>query len=266
MTINNFTFFSPNGNDFPVGSNNDGKLYMMLTGLEYDSIRRKDWSEPINTALNVQYVNTSIVAGGRYFELQNETVALQPNTTNYIHANIDLTQTSSPVSLSAETTDNGNEIDLNNDSGVFKVVIDIVATDGQGVVGMEIPAQVTVLDELKANKANLGLTTVNGLVDTTNIDWTSMGQTNSYWKKEGRTVTFRFDMVKSGGNGNMTIGQIPAEYAPPQSLMIQAPAFRVVRDSDRHLQLNGVGGGAGLATILDAQNGQTYRGQIKYDI
>ena len=31
MTIKNFTFFSPNGTEFPVGSNNDGKLYMMLT-------------------------------------------------------------------------------------------------------------------------------------------------------------------------------------------------------------------------------------------
>ena len=27
MTIKNFTFFSPNGTEFPVGSNNDGKLY-----------------------------------------------------------------------------------------------------------------------------------------------------------------------------------------------------------------------------------------------
>lgn len=156
MTINNFTFFSPNGTEFPVGSNNDGKLYMMLTGLEYDSIRRKDWAEPINTALNIQYINTSIVAGGRYFELKDETVALQPNTTNYIHANIDLTQVNNPVSLSAETTDNGNGIDLNNGSGVFKVVIDIVVTDGQGVIGTEIPQRVTVLDEVKANSIKIG--------------------------------------------------------------------------------------------------------------
>ena len=79
MTIKNFTFFSPNGTEFPVGSNNDGKLYMMLTGMGYRTIRRKDWKSPLNTALNVQYVNTSIVAGGRYFELLNETVALKGN-------------------------------------------------------------------------------------------------------------------------------------------------------------------------------------------
>ena len=69
MTIKNFTFFSPNSTEFPVGSNNDAKLYMMLTGMDYGTIRRKDWNEPVNTALNVQYINTSIVAGGRYFEL-----------------------------------------------------------------------------------------------------------------------------------------------------------------------------------------------------
>ena len=103
MTIKNLTFFSPNGTEFPVGSNNDGKLYMMLTGMDYKTIRRKDWSNPITTALNIQYVNTSIIAGGRYFELLNETIALTANAVNYIHANIDLTKTINPVSLSAET-------------------------------------------------------------------------------------------------------------------------------------------------------------------
>lgn len=156
MTINNFTFFSPNGTEFPVGSNNDGKLYMMLTGLEYDSIRRKDWEDPVNTALNIQYVNTSIVAAGRYFELHDETVALTSNSVNYIHANIDLTQVNSPVSLSAESTDNSNSVDLNNDSGVFKVVIDIVTTDGQGVTAMVIPKQKTVLDDVTANSVKIG--------------------------------------------------------------------------------------------------------------
>ena len=149
MTIKNFTFFSPNGTEFPVGSNNDGKLYMMLTGMDYGTIRRKDWSNPVNTALNVQYTNTSIVAGGRYFELLNETVALTGNAINYIHANIDLTQTANPVSLSAESSNNSNNIDLNNNSGVLKVLIDIITTDGTGVIKAEIPKQVTTLETLK---------------------------------------------------------------------------------------------------------------------
>lgn len=151
MTIKHFTFFSPNGTEFPVGSNNDAKLYMMLTGMNYGTIRRKDWSSPVNTALNVQYTDTSIIAGGRYFELSNETVALKPNSVNYIHANIDLSQTSSPVSLSAETADDSNNVDLNNNSGVLKVVIDIRTTNAMGVIKSEIPKLVTTLDEIHAN-------------------------------------------------------------------------------------------------------------------
>ena len=148
MTIKNFTFFSPSGTEFPVGANNDGKLYMMLAGMDYGTIRRKDWSEPINTALNVQYINTSIIAGGRYFELFDETVALRADSINYIHANIDLTQTTSPVSLSAETINNSNRTDINNNSGVLKVLIDIITTSAIGVIKAEKPKQVTSLGEV----------------------------------------------------------------------------------------------------------------------
>ena len=155
MTIKNFTFFSPNGTEFPVGSNNDGKLYMMLTGMDYGTIRRKDWSSPLNTALNVQYTNTSIIAGGRYFELSNETVALKPNSVNYIHANIDLTQTTKPVSLSAESTDKSNKVDLNNNSGVLKVVIDIRTTSGTGVISHKIPDNITYLDKVITNSLEM---------------------------------------------------------------------------------------------------------------
>ena len=151
MTIKNFTFFSPNGTEFPVGSNNDGKLYMMLTGMDYRTIRRKDWKSPLNTALNVQYVNTSIVAGGRYFELLNETVALKGNAVNYIHANIDLTQTANPVSLSAETSNNSNGVDINNGSGVLKVCFDVVVTSGAGVTSTKPIVQTSNLDSISAN-------------------------------------------------------------------------------------------------------------------
>lgn len=155
MTIKNFTFFSPNGTEFPVGSNNDGKLYMMLTGMGYRTIRRKDWKSPLNTALNVQYVNTSIVAGGRYFELLNETVALKGNAVNYIHANIDLTQTANPVSLSAETSNNSNGVDINNGSGVLKVCFDVVTTSGAGVTSIKPILQTSTLDSISANDLSL---------------------------------------------------------------------------------------------------------------
>ena len=155
MTIKNFTFFSPNGTEFPVGSNNDGKLYMMLTGMDYGTIRRKDWSKTLNTALNIQYTNTSIIAGGRYFELLNETVALKANSVNYIHANIDLTQTTSPVNLSAETINNSNGVDINNGSGVLKVCFDIVTTSGTGVTSIKPIVQTSTLDSISANDISL---------------------------------------------------------------------------------------------------------------
>lgn len=166
MTIKNFTFFSPNGTEFPVGPNNDGKLYMMLTGMDYGTIRRKDWTSPLNTALNVQYTNTSIIAGGRYFELSNETVALKANSVNYIHANIDLTQTAHPVTLSAETSNNSNNVDLNNNSGVLKVVIDIRTTNGTGVINDKSPTEHTLLDDV----------IINSLVNKKDIPWTDLNR------------------------------------------------------------------------------------------
>lgn len=168
MTIKNFTFFSPNGTEFPVGSNNDGKLHMMLTGMDYKTIRRKDWTSPVNTALNVQYTNTSIIAGGRYFELVNETIALTANSVNYIHANIDLTKTTNPVSLSAENADNSNNIDLNNGSGVLKVVIDVRTTDGTGVTSAKRPTEHTLLDDV----------VINSLVNQKDIPWTNLNRSN----------------------------------------------------------------------------------------
>ena len=156
MTIKNFTFFSPNGTEFPVGSNNDAKLYMMLSGMDYTTFRRTDWSSPVNIALNVQYVNTSFIVAGRYFELINETVALNADSLNYIHINIDLTKTAEPVSLSCETADNSNTIDLNNDSGVYKRVVDIITTNGLGVTNRVTPTQKTTVGDLTSNSLRTG--------------------------------------------------------------------------------------------------------------
>lgn len=152
MTIQNYTFFSPTGTEFPVSSNADGKLYMMLSGIGLNSYKRKDWESPIDTALNRQYTNTSIILGGRYFELRNEVVNLNPSGVNYVHANIDLTLTTAPVSLSVEAQDNSNATDINNNSGVLKKVIDIVTTDTMSVTKAEAPKQVTSFDQIEANQ------------------------------------------------------------------------------------------------------------------
>jgi hypothetical protein len=214
MTIKNFTFFSPNGTEFPVGSNNDGKLYMMLTGMDYGTIRRKDWSTPLNTALNVQYTNTSIVAGGRYFELLNETVALTANSVNYIHANIDLTKTTNPVSLSAETANNSNNVDLNNSSGVLKVVIDIRTTDGTGVISANVPDQVTQLDTLKVKNNKVYGRFTNGI-------WQVEQISDTEYKF---TTTETFSLAISGAVGQMFASQprsypaLPSGYTKTQVL------------------------------------------------
>lgn len=146
MTIRNFTFFSPTGTEFPVSSNADAKLYLMLSSMKLDAYKRIDWEQPVDTALNRQYSNTSLVVGGRYFELEAETVALQPSVDNYIHANIDLSNPTAPVSLSVELADNSNSIDINNASGVLKRCFDIVTTDGMSVVGAKVPKMVTTFD------------------------------------------------------------------------------------------------------------------------
>ena len=193
MTIKNFTFFSPNGTEFPVGSNNDGKLYMMLTGMDYGTIRRKDWSKTLSTALNIQYVNTSIIAGGRYFELLNETVALKANSVNYIHANIDLTQTANPVSLSAETANNSNRVDINNGSGVLKVCFDIVTTSGTGVTSTKPIVQTSALDSISANDISL-----KGSITANNISLKGSITANNISLKGSIDVPTEMSTIKTG--------------------------------------------------------------------
>lgn len=236
MTIKNFTFFSPNSTEFPVGSNNDGKLYMMLTGMDYRTIRRKDWSSPLNTALNVQYTNTSIIAGGRYFELLNETVALKGNAVNYIHANIDLTRTANPVSLSAETSNNSNGVDINNGSGVLKVCFDIVTTSGTGVTSTKPTVQTSTLDSISVNDM-----TVSGSIDvpvqTLTVE-AGNGLDLQLTKKNNDLVIVRFfgsvSNIQKGWNMSGTWVDRPFRPAVVQSLV----GHFAGRDTSFHIDIN----------------------------
>lgn len=139
MAINKYTFFSPNGNDFPVTSNSDGKLYMMLTGMTYEDYRIKFWENPLNTALNRVYVNTSLVVAGRYFELRDHSITLKPSQTNFVHAVIDISNTSDPVTITVEDANNSNTVDINNNSGVIKRCFDIVTTSASAITGANRP-------------------------------------------------------------------------------------------------------------------------------
>ena len=236
MTIKNFTFFSQNGIEFPVGSNNDGKLYMMLTGMDYGTIRRKDWSKTLNTALNIQYVNTSIVAGGRYFELLNETVALKGNAVNYIHANIDLTQTANPVSLSAETSNNSNRVDINNGSGVLKVCFDIVTTSGVGVTSAQPIVQTSTLDIIYANYMTVS-GSINVPVQTLTVEAGNGLQLQLTKKNDDLVIVRVFGSVaniKTGWKMSGTWVDKPFRPAVVQSLV----GHFAGRDTSFHIDIN----------------------------
>ena len=236
MTIKNFTFFSQNGIEFPVGSNNDGKLYMMLTGMDYGTIRRKDWSKTLNTALNIQYVNTSIVAGGRYFELLNETVALKANSVNYIHANIDLTQTANPVSLSAETSNNSNRVDINNGSGVLKVCFDIVTTSGVGVTSAQPIVQTSTLDIIYANYMTVS-GSINVPVQTLTVEAGNGLQLQLTKKNDDLVIVRVFGSVaniKTGWKMSGTWVDKPFRPAVVQSLV----GHFAGRDTSFHIDIN----------------------------
>ena len=236
MTIKNFTFFSQNGIEFPVGSNNDGKLYMMLTGMDYGTIRRKDWSKTLNTALNIQYVNTSIVAGGRYFELLDETVALKANSVNYIHANIDLTQIANPVSLSAETSNNSNRVDINNGSGVLKVCFDIVTTSGVGVTSAQPIVQTSTLDIIYANYMTVS-GSINVPVQTLTVEAGNGLQLQLTKKNDDLVIVRVFGSVaniKTGWKMSGTWVDKPFRPAVVQSLI----GHLVGRNSIFHIDIN----------------------------
>lgn len=148
MTITKYTFLSLNGNDFPVTSNSDGQLYQMLTGMKDGDYRIKDSTPPLNTALNRVYTNTSMVVGGRYFELKDHSITLKPAKTNFIHAVINIANIDDPVTITVEDANNSNTADVNNTSNILKVCFEIIATSGSDITNVTRTAQNTRLDEL----------------------------------------------------------------------------------------------------------------------
>lgn len=148
MTIKKFTFFSPNGTEFPVSANADAKLYMLLSEKDYSQFLLRHWETPINTALNRIYKNTSLLVGGRYFELYDEAVALNSNATNFVHANIDISNATNPVTMSVETSDNSNQVDINTGVGVLKKCIEVVTTNAMGVSAVTKPSGSSIIEKI----------------------------------------------------------------------------------------------------------------------
>lgn len=260
MTITNYTFFSPNGDDFPVTANADGKLYMMLTAMDYGSIRCRHWKSPINTALNRIYTNTSIVLGGRYFELSDHSITLLPNTTNFIHAVIDLSNPLNPVTITVENSNNSNTTDVNNNSGVLKRVFDIVVTSTTGVTSSTLAEQVYNMPSITSN--NITVPT-GGTISypTTQTTLISTNITGITIVKSGNSVAMRMvgtntSPVANGGYfGTIPVGFRPRFEWHTSLLTSNAVAYRVI-----------VGTDGGLKAAQDIPNNLSWRDTINYII
>ena len=206
MTINKYTFFSPNGNDFPVTANSDGKLYMMLTGLNYKELRLRHWSAPLNTALNRVYVNTSLVIGGRYFELKDHSITLSPAVTNYIHAVIDLSNTTEPVTITVEQSNNTNSSDINNTSGVLKVCFETIITSGSGITSVTPTTQVSTFDKIIVQDQS---------IVTESGTFTIGNGISCLWQRKGEIVNIKWlGTLTSISNGSTFPNKAPSTIIP----------------------------------------------------
>lgn len=242
MTIKNYTFFSPSGTEFPISANADAKLYLMLSGMTLLDYKRTDWLEPVDTALNRKYTNTSIVAGGRYFELVEETVTLNPSTTNYVHANIDLANTLIPVNLSVEAADHSNGNDINTGSGVLKKLIDIITTDGTRVISSEMPKQNFTIGNIKA--ADVSVSKI------TSLDDTAPAFINGNGAPSGRIVYERKNgIVFVSGSGNWG----PTTTSQSKLVATLPPGFRP--SVSRQIGANAQGGSQENAWVIET-NGE----------
>lgn len=260
MTITNYTFFSPNGDDFPVTANADGKLYMMLSGMLYDTMRVRHWKDPINTALNRVYTNTSIVVGGRYFELSDHSIALLPNTTNYVHAAIDLSDPLNPVTITVETANNSNSNDVNNDSGVLKRAFEIIVTSQSEVTSTRLVEQKfnlssVITDSLTINSGGtISYPTTQTTLISTNITGITI-------VKSGNSVAMRMvgtntSPVANGGYfGTIPVGFRPRFEWHTSLLTSGSVAYRVI-----------VGTDGGLRAAQDIPNNLSWRDTINYII
>lgn len=192
MTIYPYTFASIDGASFPVGANNDGRLYQILANkMSNGSLRRLDFLNPVNTALNRQYSGTAILAGGRYFELINEQVTLTANTKNYITLNIDLSNASTPITISNESSNLSNTVDINGGSGILRICFEEVYTNASSVTSVTTYAETDNFQNIASTgNANLKTATTTSITNSGNI------KTNTFSAQSG-SVT-----------GALTVGSI----------------------------------------------------------
>ena len=212
MAIKNYTFLSPSGTEFPVSATADRRLYLMLSGMDYSTFKIAHWVSPTNTGLNRIYTDTSLVVAGAYFELKAHTVTLNANTTNFVHANIDLSNVTNPVFITIENKDNSNAIDINTKAGIVKRCIEIVITNGTNVITTTKKAQKVTFDVLEAN-------TIIQPVESTIIDL-GWGMSVTLTKKNGMIFANGTTTPSSnaGATGGFDVGvKVPEGFRPRQN-------------------------------------------------
>lgn len=212
MAIKNYTFLSPSGTEFPVSATADRRLYLMLSGMDYSTFKIAHWVSPTNTGLNRIYTDTSLVVAGAYFELKAHTVTLNANTTNFVHANIDLSNVTNPVFITIENKDNSNAIDINTKAGIVKRCIEIVITNGTNVITTTQKAQKVTFDVLEAN-------TIIQPVESTIIDL-GWGMSVTLTKKNGMIFANGTTTPSSnaGATGGFDMGvKVPEGFRPRQN-------------------------------------------------
>ena len=212
MAIKNYTFLSPSGTEFPVSATADRRLYLMLSGMDYSTFKIAHWVSPTNTGLNRIYTDTSLVVAGAYFELKAHTVTLNANITNFVHANIDLSNITNPVFITIENKDNSNAIDINTKAGIVKRCIEIVITNGTNVITTTQKAQKVTFDVLEAN-------TIIQPVESTIIDL-GWGMSVTLTKKNGMIFANGTTTPSSnaGATGGFNIGvKVPEGFRPRQN-------------------------------------------------
>lgn len=212
MAIKNYTFLSPSGTEFPISATADRRLYLMLGGMDYTAFKMNHWVSPTNTGLNRIYTDTSFVLAGAYFELKAHTVTLNANTTNFVHANIDLSNVTNPVFITIENKDNSNAIDINTKAGIVKRCIEIVITNGTNVITTTKKAQKVTFDVLEAN-------TIIQPVASTIIDL-GWGMSVTLTKKNGMIFANGTTTPSSnaGTTGGFEIGvKVPEGFRPRQN-------------------------------------------------
>lgn len=182
MTITKYTFFSPTGTEYPVTSNADAKLYMMLSGFDYRTFGRTDWTQPKEAGLTKTYTNTSLVVAGRYMELHNHLITLNASTTNYVHVAINLSTPNNPVSITIASADQSNTLDINNVSGVYKRCIEVIETSGGSIVKTTKRSATHLFDDLNTTKLTATNSYLNNLDVSGNVHFTNGGRIqNKLW-------------------------------------------------------------------------------------